>query len=130
MHYGQNDTAIAEHAGPFDFPIRDPLQTSLSWRRFQTDRHDFDEFRRWELAIRHLSGVDHRIHVIEELPVLEGSTGPHWTKDAFSQCDLQALQQLPEVRHLLKWMRGDVLDFFLTNYPRGFWWLEKARQSS
>lgn len=131
MHYGQNDTAIAELDGPFDFPIRDPLDTTLSWRRYNPERKYYDEFRRWELAIDHLKTVPHTVHRIEKHPVLEGSTGEHWTKTAVKERDLKALKELPEVRYLLEWIEQPKIGgFFKEHYPEGFWWLNTTNPSN
>lgn len=128
-HFCQNEREFVDREEPIDFPVRDPLATSISWRCYQTDRQDMDEFRRWETAIDYLSDYPYGVtyHVIEKLPVIEGQSGPHWAKDALKNKDLEQLKQLPEVLYLLEWMQqGKIRNFFFQHYPDGFWWLNTA----
>ena len=127
-HFGQNEPDFKDEH--IDFPVRDPLATSISWRSFQKDRGDMDEFRRWELAIDYLKDKDVTYHVVEELPKTEGDSGPYWAKDAYRAQDLEKLKELPEVLYLLEWMqRGEVKDFFARFYPKGFWWLKELHDN-
>lgn len=122
-HFCQNEgdfESIREH---IDFPIRDPLATSLSWRSYQTDRTDYDEFRRWNAAIDYLNDYEpgHTIHVMEDLPVLEGQSNPRlWYKKSYIEHDLTALKKLPEVQALLDWY-PTAEGFFRPHYGE-FWW--------
>ena len=123
FHFCQNEgdfEPIREH---IDFPIRDPLATSLSWRANQSDRTDYDEFRRWNAAIDYLSDYEpgHTIHVMEKLPVVEGMSDPHlWYKRSYLNHDLTALKKLPEVQYLIDWY-PTVESFFRPHYGE-FWW--------
>jgi hypothetical protein len=130
-HFCQNERDFEHRDEPIDFPIRDPLAVSVSWRSFQRDREDMDEFRRWEAAIAFLKDRPHTVHRIEDLPKLEGDSGPFWAKDAIKNRDLDSLKQLPEVRYLLEWIeRPDIQAFFKPHYPEGFWWQNTERQNS
>jgi hypothetical protein len=128
-HFGQNEADIAK-LSHFHFPMRDPLATSLSWRSYHTDRTNFDEFRRWSLAIAWLADHDHTIHMIEDYPNLEGRSSERlWWKRAYKCWDIDALLELPEVEYLLEWITiPSVQSFFLQYYPEGFWWAEMAKQ--
>lgn len=123
FHFCQNEgdfEPIREH---IDFPIRCPLATSLSWRAYQSDRTDYDEFRRWDAAIEYLRDYEpgYTIHVMEDLPVVEGVSDPSlWYKKSYLGHDLAALKKLPEVSLLLDWYTK-VEDFFRPHYG-GFWW--------
>lgn len=129
-HFGQNEGDFEHLDRHIDFPIRDPLATSISWRCYQCDRTDMDEFRRWELAMAHLKGRDVTIHRIEDHPVLEGkSSNDWWWKKALANRDLDALKKLPEVEYLLSWY-PTVEDFWRPHYPGGFWWQNTEPQSS
>ena len=122
-HFGQNERDFEGRDDHIDFPVRDPLDTSVSWRCYQTDREDMDEFRRWDLAIDWLNARPHTVHRMEDHPVLEGQSGEHWAKEAIRNRDLNALKTLPEVRYLLEWIeRPKVRAFFKAHYPEGFWW--------
>jgi hypothetical protein len=133
FHFGQNEADFEPIDEPVDFPIRDPLATSLSWRSYQSDRDDMGEFHRWELAIEYLSKHAHTVHKMEDHPVLEGESNPlTWWQQAKLKHDIDALKKLPEVEYLLEWIeRPHVKAFFEKHYPEGFWWHRKtATQSS
>ncbi len=131
-HFGQNEAqfeAIDEH---IDFPIRDPLATSISWRSFQSDRDDMGEFDRWDRAIAYLKDRPHTVHRMEDHPVLEGQSGQHtWWQKAKIDHDLDALKKLPEIEYLLEWIeRPEVWAFFKPHYPEGFWWHKRQETPS
>lgn len=124
FHFGQNEGDFEQIDEVIDFPIRCPLATSLSWRSYQSDRTDMGEFPRWEAAIAYLRDHEHRIHVMERLPVTEGMSNPQlWYKKAYIDRDLESLTSLPEVRYLLEWYPR-YEDFFKPHYG-DFWWLRK-----
>ncbi len=135
FHFCQNEAAFEGLDEHVDFPIRDPLATSLSWRCYQSNRQDMDEFRRWEAAIAYFkskSEESYTVHRIEDLPILDGqSSNDFWWKKAVNNHDLDALKKLPEVVYLLEWYkRPEIQAFFIPHYPEGFWWQEKETQSS
>ena len=124
-HFCQNELEFQHFDRHIDFPIRDPLATSISWRCYQSDREDMDEFRRWEAAMLYLGDRPHTVHVIEKHPVLDGeSSMDFWWKQALAKHDLTALKKLPEVQYLLEWY-PKVEGFFKPHYPEGFWWHRK-----
>lgn len=130
FHFCQNEREFEAIDEPIDFPIRDPLATSISWRCHQSDRTDMDEFRRWETAIHYLQRVPHKVHVVENIKFHEGQSGTHfWWKQALINHDLNALKKLPEVRYLLDWY-PTVKEFFEPHYPEGFWWHKKQATPS
>jgi len=128
-HFMQNEGDFEGQDYHIDFPIRDPLDTCISWRCYQPDREDMDEFRRWEAAIEYLKDKEHTVHKIENLPVLEGKSGEHWAKDAIKNRDLESLKKLPEVRYLLEWYPRHA-EFFKPHYPEGFWWHKRQETQS
>ncbi len=123
-HFCQNEADFEGKHDRIEFPVRDPLATSVSWRAYQSDRTDMDEFRRWETAIDYLSRHPHKVFRIEDFPVLEGrSSDEWWFKQALKRRDLETLKKLPEVRYLLEWIeRPEIAAFFKAHYPEGFWW--------
>lgn len=131
-HFCQNEADFVDRDEHIDFPIRDPLATSVSWRCYQTDRTDMDEFRRWEAAITFLRSRPHTVHRIEDHPVLDGESSPsHWYKKAIADHDLDALKKLPEIQYLLEWIeQPHIADFFKKYYPEGFWWQSTDKQHS
>jgi len=131
-HFCQNENDFEALRRHIDFPIRDPLATSISWRANQSNREDMDEFRRWDKAIEYLSDYEpgYTIHVMENYAVLDGASGMDWWfKQAVLNHDLDALKELPEVRYLLEWY-PTVEWFFKPHYPEGFWWHRKEQQSN
>lgn len=103
-------------------PVRNPLATSISWRSYYPDREDFDEFRRWDLALDMLGNCpDVTFHKVEDLPVYEGQSGAHWAKSAYAERDLERLLTLPEVPVLLDWLK-DWRDFFSQWYDEDELW--------
>lgn len=130
-HFCQNEGDFEHLDRHIDFPIRDPLNTSISWRCYQCDREDMDEFRRWEAAITYLKDRPHTVHRIEDFPVLEGQSMQHWSKEAVKNRDIESLKQLPEVRYLLQWIeKPHIAAFFEPHYPEGFWWRKKPATPS
>ena len=123
-HFCQNEGDFEGKHDHIDFPIRDPLDTSISWRSYQSDRTDMDEFRRWEAAIDYLKDKPHTIHKVENHPVLEGkSSDDFWWKRAVKEHDIDALKKLPEIEYLLEWIKKpEIAAFFERHYPEGFWW--------
>lgn len=124
-HFLQNERDFEGKHDHVDFPIREPLATTLSWRSYQSDRTDMGEFRRWEAAIAYLSKHPHTIHKIEQHPVLDGQSGNDtWWKVAYRDRDIEALKQLPEVEYLLEWFeRPEICGFFEQHYcPEELWW--------
>ncbi len=132
FHFCQNEGDFEAIDEAIDFPIRDPLATSLSWRSFQTDRQDMDEFRRWEAAITYLNDHPHTVHRMEDHPVLEGQSSPTtWWQQAKIDHDIERLKKLPEIEYLLEWIeRPHIAEFFEKHYPEGFWWREKTATPS
>lgn len=123
-HFCQNEGDFEGKHGHIDFPVREPLATTISWRSYQKDRTDMDEFRRWEAAIEYLKDKDVTYHVMERLPNSEGDSGEFWAKDAYKAKDLEALKKLPEVRYLLAWFkRPEIGGFFRKFYTsEELWW--------
>lgn len=132
FHFGQNERDFEPIREHIDFPIRDPLATSLSWRSYQCDRDDMGEFPRWEKAIEYFKDYEpgFTVHRMEDHPVLDGkSSDSFWWKQALEDHDLDALKKLPEIEYLLEWYPRHE-DFFKPYYG-GFWWQRKtATQSS
>jgi hypothetical protein len=128
-HFCQNEREFTQIDEPIDFPIREPLATSLSWRNYQPDREDMDEFRRWDAAIAYLSEHPHTIHRMEDHPVLDGK-GPTdtWWHKAYLDHDLDALKELPEVRYLLEWYPR--VEAFFKPYYEDLWWHKKQETLS
>ncbi len=125
-HFCQNELDFIDKDYHIDFPIRDPLATTISWRCYQSDRTDMGEFARWEAAIKYLATKEHTVHRIEDLPVLDGmSAHDRWWSRALKAHDLDALKKLPEVEYLLEWYPCHE-DFFKPHYPEGFWWHKRA----
>ena len=121
-HFAQNENDFQSLRRHIDFPIRDPLATSISWRANQSDRTDMDEFRRWDIAIDYLTDYapGYTVHVMEKHPVLDGASSMDWWfKKALADHDLDALKELPEVRYLLDWY-PTAEKFFKPHYPEGF----------
>lgn len=131
FHFCQNEADFEPIDEVIDFPIRCPLSTSISWRSFQTDRQDMDEFRRWEAAIAYLANHEHVIHKMENHPVLDGeSNKTTWWKRALAEHDLDSLKKLPEVDYLLEWIeKPEIREFFRPHYG-AFWWQKKANNGS
>lgn len=127
LHFGQDESGFNQMDEHIDFPIRDPLATSLSWKSYQCDRTDMDEFRRWEAAIAYLAEHEHTIHRMEDYPVLRGKMDDStWWKQAAINHDLDTLKKLPEVEYLLRWYkRPEVSGFFRPHYGE-FWWETKS----
>lgn len=131
FHFCQNEGDFEHRDEHIDFPIRDPLATSISWRCYQSDRQDMDEFRRWEAAIAYLKDKPHTIHKIEDLPVLDGqSSNDFWWKKALNDHDLNALKKLPEVEYLLYWIKKPEIEEFFKPHYGDFWWLKKQETPS
>lgn len=130
MHYGHSDMAIAKLDEHIHFPIRDPLAVTISWRIGERPqgikngdhrRDEFDEFRRWDMAIKHLKTVPHTIHKIEDLPVLEGISRRRPIHQAYKDRDMERIKQLlPEFDYLKRWIKDK--DFFCLYYD--LWWLK------
>ena len=133
-HFCQNELDFPDLDEHIDFPIRDPLATSVSWRCYQSNRTDMDEFRRWEHAIVYLKSKDessYTIHKIENLPILDGeSSMDFWWKKALKEHDLNALKKLPEVVYLLEWIKKPEIEEFFKPYYGDFWWLKKQETLS
>ena len=130
-HFCQNERDFEHRDDHIDFPIRDPLATSISWRCHQSNRTDMDEFRRWEAAIGYLGKHKHTIHKIEDHPVLEGQSGNgFWWKQALIDHDINALKKLPEVVYLLEWIKKPEIEEFFKPYYGDFWWLKKQETPS
>ena len=129
-HFCQNEGDFEGRDYHIDFPIRDPLATTISWRSYQCDRTDMDEFRRWDAAIAYLKDKPHTVHRMEDHPVLEGkSADDTWWKEALRNHDIDALKKLPEVVYLFEWIKQPhVADFFRPHYPEGFWW-QKTKET-
>lgn len=123
FHFCQDEANFEQIDECIDFPIRDPLATSLSWRSFQSDRDHLDEFERWEAAIKYLATHEHVIHKMEDYPVLEGQSGKQtWWQRALTDHDLNTLKKLPEVEYLLQWYENpEIREFFEPHYGV-FWW--------
>ena len=84
------------------------------------------EFARWEAAIDYLKDYEpgHTVHVMEQLPVLEGQSNPDtWFKKAYNNHDIDALKKLPEVEYLLEWYPQH--EEFFKPYYGDFWWHKK-----
>ena len=123
-HFLQNEGDFESLTQHVDFPVRDPLDTSISWRSHQCDREDFDEFRRWEAAISYLSNYPHGVtfHVMENYGTREGTGPGHWAKDALKAKDIEQLKQLPEIVHLLEWIKQPKIRDFFSQFYEDFWW--------
>lgn len=129
-HFCQNEgdfTVLKQH---IDFPVRDPLDTCISWRSYQCDREDMDEFRRWEAAIDYLEDYPHGVtyYVMEHYGTREGRGPAHWSKDALEARDLESLKKLPEVRYLLEWIKRPKIARFFSQFYYGFWWNAEDEQ--
>ena len=128
-HFCQNEGDFTKLHQHIDFPVRDPLATSISWRGYQCDRQDMDEFRRWEAAIDYLADYPYGVtyHVMEEYDIREGVGPGHWSRQALVDRDIESLKILPEVVFLLEWIqRPKIRNFFSQFYGR-FWYAEDER---
>lgn len=128
FHFGQNEGQFVPIREHIDFPIRDPLATSLSWRSYNCDRDDMGEFPRWEKAIAYLADYEPgvTVHRMEDYPVLEGKSGETtWWQQALKNHDLDALRKLPEIQYLIDDWYPRHEDFFKPYYG-DFWWQEKT----
>lgn len=125
-HFLQNEGDFVPLKEVIDFPVRDPLDTAISWRSYQSDRFDMDQFRRWDAAIEYLTNYEHGVnyHVMENYPEREGLGPSHWSKDALRDRDIERLKELPEVQYLLEWIKQPKVRDFFSQFYEEFWWRE------
>jgi len=123
-HFLQDELNFQPLQQHIDFPVRDPLDTCVSWRAWQSDHETYDSFRRWEAAIKYFEDYSHGVtyHIMEDYDVREGTGPAHWAKQALEQRDLERLKELPEVRYLLEWIQQSHIEDFFSQFYNEFWW--------
>jgi len=131
-HFGQDDAVFRPRKEHIDFPVRDPLMTSLSWRAFGSGTSS-TMIARYNMALDYFEDYEYGVtyHVMEKLPVVEGK-GPlknlrqGWmdqVKRYVESGDSKDLQGLDDLRRLFKWLREPrAKEFFGQFYPE-FWYL-------
>jgi hypothetical protein len=130
-HFGEMEPKFLIERQHVDFPIRDPLATTVSWRCKHLNRTQYDEFYYWDRAIAFLPSVPHTVHVMENFPVTNGESDPEivW-KVAYKNRDLDTLKELPEYPVFMHWYsQPHVKSFFAQYYPDGFWWENQDEES-
>lgn len=127
LHYGRHDDVIAKLDEHIHFPIRDPLAVTITWRILKRNRNianyndTFDEFRRWDLAIKHLKTVPHTIYKMEDLPVLDGISPRDHLHKLYQEKNIKEIRtRMEDFDFLCDWIK-DREDFFTPYYGK-FWW--------
>jgi len=108
-----------------DFPVRDPLDTIISWRCFQGENNNNEGCRRYETAIKYLSKrSDVHYHIMENYKAVDGK-GPQrrnkarkWLKDR----DLEKLKTLDDVVYMLEWLKKPHIKRFFDIFYQGRWY--------
>ena len=125
-HFGQNESAFEDKHEPVDFPVRDPLDTIISWHMYEGYNNNNEGCRRYELAINYLANYEHGVvyYKMENFPVLEG-IGPNrdheyrqWVLDK----DIEKLKTLDDVVYLLEWLKKPNIKRFFNIFYQDRWY--------
>ena len=95
--------------GHIDFPVRNPLNTVISW--LGEDRTENECCRTYENAINFLQGRDVTYHRMEDYPVLEG-VGSRIEK----QWSDERIMKIPEIIYLCKWLKKPTIKRFFAPF--------------
>lgn len=128
-HFGQSDSDFGDWH--IDFPVRDPLDSFVSWVCFEGahDNHG-GFFERWELAIDYLKDKDVTYHKMEDLPILDGR-GPrrnHPLRELVKDKDLDRLKRLGMA--FLIWMQKPEIDEFFNQWYPERWYRCEISEST